>query len=93
MLQLQSVAQMYLRVFSVGLQVRESLMVRAKEFNILMDDVAITHLSFGAEVRNALTDLVCSSVYPNIFQPMDCNSIVCSSDCLNSIQPVDHDPK
>ena len=26
-------------------------MKRAREFNILMDDVAITHLSFGTEVR------------------------------------------
>ena len=25
-------------------------MLRAKEFNILVDDVAITHLSFGTEV-------------------------------------------
>lgn len=25
-------------------------MLRAKEFNILIDDVAITHLSFGTEV-------------------------------------------
>lgn len=31
-------------------QVRESLMQRATEFNILLDDVAITHLSFGTEV-------------------------------------------
>ena len=31
------------------LQVRESLTLRAKEFNILVDDVAITHLSFGTE--------------------------------------------
>ena len=33
------------------LQVRESLTKRAREFNILLDDVAITHLSFGTEVR------------------------------------------
>ena len=32
------------------LQIRESLTKRAKEFNILVDDVAITHLSFGTEV-------------------------------------------
>lgn len=36
---------------SCPVQVRESLMKRAREFNILMDDVAITHLSFGTEVR------------------------------------------
>jgi hypothetical protein len=32
-------------------QVRESLVERAKEFNIQLDDVAITHLSFGTEAR------------------------------------------
>ena len=36
-----------------GVQVRESLTLRAKEFNILVDDVAITHLSFGTEVRQS----------------------------------------
>ena len=35
---------------SCDLQVRENLMTRAKEFNILVDDIAITHLSFGTEV-------------------------------------------
>ena len=35
------------------LQVRESLTKRAREFNILLDDVAITHLSFGSEVSRA----------------------------------------
>ena len=34
-------------------QVRENLTQRAKEFNILVDDVAITHLSFGVEVGRA----------------------------------------
>ena len=34
-------------------QVRDSLTARAKEFNILVDDIAITHLSFGTEVRAA----------------------------------------
>lgn len=34
------------------MQVRESLMQRATEFNILLDDVAITHLSFGTEVSH-----------------------------------------
>ena len=32
------------------MQIRDSLTKRAKEFNILVDDVAITHLSFGTEV-------------------------------------------
>jgi len=33
--------------------VRDSLTARAKEFNILVDDIAITHLSFGTEARAA----------------------------------------
>ena len=33
------------------MQVRDSLTARAKEFNILVDDIAITHLSFGTEAR------------------------------------------
>lgn len=32
-------------------------MQRAKEFNILLDDVAITHLSFGSEVSAAPTHM------------------------------------
>lgn len=35
----------------VSAAVRSELNQRAAEFNILIDDVAITHLSFGAEVR------------------------------------------
>lgn len=31
-------------------QVRDSLTARAREFNIMVDDIAITHLSFGTEV-------------------------------------------
>lgn len=38
----------------VSKAVRESLMQRAKEFNILLDDVAITHLSFGSEFTKAV---------------------------------------
>jgi prohibitin 1 len=38
------------RKHSCDLQVRDSLTQRASEFNILVDDVAITHLSFGTEV-------------------------------------------
>ncbi|KAK4417863.1 Prohibitin-3, mitochondrial [Sesamum alatum] len=34
--------------------VRQSLIHRAKEFNILVDDVAITHLSYGAEFSKAV---------------------------------------
>ena len=34
-------------------QVRDSLTARAKEFNILVDDIAITHLSFGTEARSS----------------------------------------
>ena len=37
-----------------AIQVREVLTLRAKEFNILVDDVAITHLSFGTEVCMAV---------------------------------------
>ncbi|KAI3409002.1 Prohibitin [Psidium guajava] len=38
----------------VSALVRESLIQRAKEFNILLDDVAITHLSYGAEFSRAV---------------------------------------
>ncbi len=34
--------------------VRNELTKRAQEFNILIDDVAITHLSFGTEVRQSV---------------------------------------
>lgn len=46
---------MVLNVIPFGVQVRENLMTRAKEFNILVDDIAITHLSFGTEVSSAQT--------------------------------------
>ena len=36
------------------MQVRDSLTARAKEFNIMVDDIAITHLSFGTEVGTPL---------------------------------------
>jgi prohibitin 1 len=32
--------------------VREALTARAADFGIVLDDVAITHLSFGTEVRS-----------------------------------------
>ncbi|KAF8378147.1 hypothetical protein HHK36_029484 [Tetracentron sinense] len=38
----------------VSALVRESLIRRAKEFNIVLDDVAITHLSYGAEFSKAV---------------------------------------
>ncbi|GMH24859.1 hypothetical protein Nepgr_026702 [Nepenthes gracilis] len=38
----------------VSALVRESLVRRAKDFNILLDDVAITHLSYGAEFSKAV---------------------------------------
>ncbi|KAK9819956.1 hypothetical protein WJX72_004397 [[Myrmecia] bisecta] len=38
----------------VSRNVRDSLTKRAKEFNILVDDVAITHLSFGTEFTKAV---------------------------------------
>ena len=39
---------------AVSKAVRDSLTKRAKEFNILVDDIAITHLSFGAEFTKAV---------------------------------------
>uniref|UniRef100_A0A2P2K8B5 Prohibitin n=1 Tax=Rhizophora mucronata TaxID=61149 RepID=A0A2P2K8B5_RHIMU len=38
----------------VSALVRESLIRRAKDFNILLDDVAITHLSYGVEFSRAV---------------------------------------
>ncbi|KAK9838143.1 hypothetical protein WJX81_003685 [Elliptochloris bilobata] len=38
----------------VSRAVRDSLTARAKEFNILVDDIAITHLSFGTEFTKAV---------------------------------------
>ncbi|GMH45350.1 hypothetical protein BSKO_13307 [Bryopsis sp. KO-2023] len=38
----------------VSRAVRESLKARAKEFNIILEDVAITHLSFGSEFTKAV---------------------------------------
>ncbi|KAL2529073.1 Prohibitin-3 [Forsythia ovata] len=38
----------------VSALVRESLIRRAKDFNIVLDDVAITHLSYGAEFSRAV---------------------------------------
>jgi prohibitin 1 len=38
----------------VSRSIRDSLTKRAREFNILVDDVAITHLSFGTEFTKAV---------------------------------------
>lgn len=38
----------------VSALVRDSLIKRAKDFNIILDDVAITHLSYGAEFSKAV---------------------------------------
>lgn len=43
------------QMFMCLLQVRDSLTARAKEFNIMVDDIAITHLSFGTEVINTMS--------------------------------------
>ncbi|KAL7198404.1 hypothetical protein ACSBR2_020825 [Camellia fascicularis] len=39
---------------SVSALVRKSLVRRAKDFNIVLDDVAIMHLSYGAELSKAV---------------------------------------
>ena len=39
---------------AVSKAVRDSLTKRAAEFNIVVDDIAITHLSFGAEFTKAV---------------------------------------
>ncbi|KAL1206025.1 Prohibitin-3 [Cardamine amara subsp. amara] len=38
----------------VSALVRETLIMRAKEFNIILDDVAITHLTYGPEFSRAV---------------------------------------
>ena len=59
-------------------------MKRAKEFNILMDDVAITHLSFGTEVWPAYhavnPELGSSKIQENIM-PIPCTSKAQRSCC------------
>lgn len=44
---------------SGAMQVRDTLTARAKEFNILIDDIAITHLSFGTEVNSSDKTTIC----------------------------------
>ena len=46
---------------------RDSLTARAKEFNILVDDIAITHLSFGTEARAAR---LAAAACPNVVQSL-----------------------
>ncbi|KAI4366911.1 hypothetical protein MLD38_022713 [Melastoma candidum] len=38
----------------VSALIRESLIRRAREFNIILDDVAVTHLSYGVEFSRAI---------------------------------------
>ena len=38
----------------VSAKIRSDLVKRAREFNILLDDVSITHLTFGSEFTNAV---------------------------------------
>ena len=38
----------------VSLEIRENLSQRAKEFNIILDDVSITHLKFSNEFAQAI---------------------------------------
>jgi prohibitin 1 len=39
---------------SVSKQINDELSARAKNFNVLLDDVSITHLTFGQEFTNAI---------------------------------------
>ncbi|KAG5181204.1 prohibitin complex subunit 1 [Tribonema minus] len=39
---------------TVSHQVREEIMARAKQFNLILDDVSITHLTFGREFTKAI---------------------------------------
>jgi len=40
----------------VSREIREAIMQRASQFNILMDDVAITHLTYGKEFSKAIEE-------------------------------------
>ncbi|GFP94073.1 prohibitin-3 mitochondrial [Phtheirospermum japonicum] len=51
---LPSIGNEVLKAVHVSALVRESLIRRAKDFNIVLDDVAITHLSYGAEFSKAV---------------------------------------
>lgn len=45
---------MNLNLFQVSLLVRRNLIERAKDFNIILDDVSITDLSFGKDYTAAV---------------------------------------
>merc|ERR1711972_877575 len=40
----------------VSREIREAIVQRASQFNILMDDVSITHLTYGKEFSRAIED-------------------------------------
>jgi len=40
----------------VSQEIREAIVIRAKTFNILMDDVSITHLTYGKEFAKAIEE-------------------------------------
>merc|ERR1719437_154600 len=40
----------------VSREIREAIVARAAQFNILMDDVAITHLTYGKEFAKAIEE-------------------------------------
>jgi len=40
----------------VSMEIREGIVKRAKQFNILMDDVSITHLTYGREFAKAIEE-------------------------------------
>merc|ERR1712137_844857 len=40
----------------VSQQIREAIVARASQFNILMDDVSITHLTYGKEFARAIEE-------------------------------------
>ncbi|KAL7233917.1 hypothetical protein ACSBR1_017510 [Camellia fascicularis] len=49
-----SADQLFTERPSISALVRESLVRRAKDFNIVLDDVVITHLLYGAEFSKAV---------------------------------------
>merc|ERR1712226_562814 len=40
----------------VSKEIREAIVARAQQFNILMDDVSITHLTYGKEFAKAIEE-------------------------------------
>lgn len=45
-----------LEPFQVSARIREELIKRAGEFNILLEDVSLTHLTFGREFTKAVEE-------------------------------------